>query len=236
MTTFVLVHGAWHGGWCWQRVAALLERDGHTAHAPTLTGLGERAAELTPATGLEDHVREVLDALAGASEPVSLIGHSYAGLVVREAALRAPEKVREVVLVEGWIGPGGASLLDLAPDWFADGIRRAAAEQGDGWRVPVPDPAAVGVQDPDDVAWLRRRMTEHPLKTFTDPTTAADNLMRSAVRAILAGPGPVPFAEMADRLGIPTQRIGGGHDLMITSPGPLAEALLSERGRSTNAH
>jgi pimeloyl-ACP methyl ester carboxylesterase len=111
---------------------------------------------------------------------VALIGHSYAGLVVREAALRAPEKVREVVLVEGWIGPGGAS--------------------------------------------------------FTDPTTAADNPMRSAVRAILAGPGPVPFADMANRLGISTQRIEGGHDLMITSPRSLAEALLSERGRSTNAH
>src|SRR4051812_23323183 len=225
MTTFVLVHGAWHGGWCWQRVVALLERDGHTAHAPTLTGLGERAPELTPATGLEDHVRDVLDALAGASEPVALIGHSYAGLVVREAALRAPEKVREVVLVEGWIGPGGASLLDLAPDWFSDGIRRAAAEQGDGWRIPVPDPAAVGVQDPDDVAWLRQRLTEHPLKTFTDPTTAAVH-MPIAMRAILASPGPVPFADMAGQLGIPTQRIEGGHDLMITSPQALAGALV----------
>lgn len=226
MSTFVLVHGAWHGGWCWKRVVALLERAGHTVHAPTLTGLAERAGELTPATGLDDHVGDVLEALARASEPVSLVGHSYAGLVVREGALRAPEKVREVVLVEGWIGPGGASLLDLAPAWLADGIREAAAEQGDGWRVPVPDPVLVGVQDPDDVAWLRRRMTEHPLKTFTDPTTAADDPMPTAVRAILAGRGPVPFAEMAAQLGIPTQAIEGGHDLMVTSPQALAEALL----------
>ncbi|MFL5832313.1 MAG: alpha/beta fold hydrolase [Solirubrobacteraceae bacterium] len=225
MSTFLLVHGAWHGGSCWQRVVALLERDGHTVHAPTLAGLAERAGELTPAIGLEDHVRDVLDALAGANEPVSLVGHSYAGLVVREAAPRAPEKVREVVLVEGWIGPAGASLLDLAPDWFSDGIRRAAAEQGDGWRIPVPDPAAVGVQDPDDVAWLRQRLTEHPLKTFTDPTTAAVH-MPIAMRAILASPGPVPFADMAGQLGIPTQRIEGGHDLMITSPQALAGALV----------
>src|SRR5947208_1736531 len=178
MSTFVLVHGAWHGGWCWQRVVPLLERDGHTVHTPTLRGLAERAGELNPAIGLEDHVRDVLDVLEKARESVSLVGHSYAGLVVREAALRAAEKVHEVVLVEGWIGPGGKSLLDLAPDWFPDAIRQSAAEQGDGWRVPVPDPAVVGVQDPNDVAWLRRRLTEHPLKTFTDPTTAAENPTR----------------------------------------------------------
>src|SRR2546421_5852615 len=167
MSTFVLVHGAWHGGWCWERVVPLLERDDHTVHTPTLTGLAERAGELTPAIGLEDHVRDVLGALALASESVSLVGHSYAGLVVREAALRAPEKVREVVLVEGWIGPGGKSLLDLAPDWFPDAIRQTAAEQGDGWRGPVPDPAVVGVEDPEDIMWLRHRLTGHPLETFT---------------------------------------------------------------------
>lgn len=230
MSTFVLVHGAWHGGWCWERVAELLERDGHRVLAPTLTGLCERAAELTPAVGLEDHVADVVRVLNGSDEPVSLVGHSYGGLVVREAALRAPEWVGEVVLLEGWIGAGGKSLFDLAPDWFSQGMRAAAAERGDGWRIPVPDPAVVGVQDPADVAWLRARLTEHPLKTFTDATSSDAPLPQ---RAIIGDPGPVPFAEMAADFGIPIQRIEGGHDLMVTSPVALAGALTGRQSPST---
>jgi pimeloyl-ACP methyl ester carboxylesterase len=228
MTAFVLVHGAWHGGWCWQRLTPLLERAGHPAHTPTLTGLAERAGELTPEVGLQDHVDDILRTIDRADGPVILVGHSYAGLVVREAARIAADRVGEIVLVEGWIGPGGRSLLDLAPEWFADGIRHAAQSQGDGWRIPAPEPAAVGVQDPDDATWLRRHLTEHPLKTFTDPT--GDDAGLPPMRAIVATPGPVPFTEMAATLDLPTLRIDGGHDLMITSPRELADALMAPDG------
>jgi pimeloyl-ACP methyl ester carboxylesterase len=195
--------------------------------AITLAGLGDRAGELSPAVGLEDHVRDVAEAVDDAGEPVVLVGHSYSGLVVRDAALQRPGKVREVVLVEGWIGPPGNSLLDLAPGWFADGIRQAAHAQGDGWRIPVPDPATVGVSEPADADWLRQRMTEHPLKTFTDPAGSSRHSTAPPMRAVLATPGPVPFADMAASLGIPAQQIDGGHDLMVTSPHTLADALIA---------
>jgi pimeloyl-ACP methyl ester carboxylesterase len=224
MSSFLLVHGAWHGAWCWERVLPRLTERGHTAHAITLAGVGERISELNPAIGLEDHVRDVVRALDDHSAPVVLVGHSYSGLVLRDAALQRPATVSEVVVVEGWIGPPGSSLLDLAPDWFADGIRQAAGQQGDGWRIPVPDPAVVGVSDPDDAAWLRERLTEHPLKTFTDPS-AGGNGAAPPMRAVLATPGPVPFADMAASLEIPAQQIEGGHNLMVTSPRELAASL-----------
>lgn len=227
MSTFVLVHGAWHGGWCWERVLPLLEQHDHTAQAPTLAGLGERADELTPAIGLEAHVHDVVEAIDAAGEPVILVGHSYSGLVVRDAALRRPDSVREIVLVEGWIGPPGRSLLDLAPTWFADGMRRAAEAQGDGWLIPVPDPAVVGVTDSGDATWLRQRLTAHPLKTFTD-RTASSRGPAPRMRAIVATPGPVQFADMAAALGVPVEQIEGGHDLMVTSPHALAGALIAE--------
>jgi pimeloyl-ACP methyl ester carboxylesterase len=227
MSRFVLVHGAWHGAWCWERVLPRLRDHGHQVQTITLAGLGDRASELSPAIGLEDHVRDVAEALDRESEPVVLVGHSYSGLVVRDAALQRPGKVSEVVLVEGWIGPPGNSLLDLAPGWFADGIRQTAHAQGDGWRIPVPDPAAVGVSEPADVAWLRQRMTEHPLKTFTDPAGSSSHSTAPPMRAVLASPGPVPFADMAASLGIPTQQIEGGHDLMVTSPHTLADVLIA---------
>ena len=132
MSRFLLVHGAWHGAWCWERVLPRLQAHGHVVQAITLAGLAERAGELSPAIGLDDHVRDVVEALNDVGEPVVLVGHSYSGLVVRDAALQRPGKVSEVVLIEGWIGPPGKSLLELAPAWFADGIRQATDEQGDG--------------------------------------------------------------------------------------------------------
>jgi len=226
MSRFLLVHGAWHGAWCWERVLPRLQAHGHVVQAITLAGLAERAGELSPAIGLDDHVRDVVEALNDVGEPVVLVGHSYSGLVVRDAALQRPGKVSEVVLIEGWIGPPGKSLLELAPAWFADGIRQATDEQGDGWRIPVPGPAVVGVSEPDDAAWLRQRMTEHPLKTFTDRATSSHGTA-PPMRAVLATPGPVPFADMAASLGIPAQQIEGGHDLMVTSPHALADVLIA---------
>lgn len=225
MSTFVLVHGAWHGGWCWERVEPLLSDQGHEVITPTLTGLGERADELTPEVGLHTHVGDVVGELERAGEPAILVGHSYAGLVVREAANQVPECVRELVLLEAWIGPPGSSLFSLAPDWFVAGIRQAADHGGEGWRVPPPPPAVVGVLDPDDAAWLERRVTDHPLRSFADATELSE-AGRVPARAILAPDGPVPFAKLAAELELPTLRLAGGHDLMITSPGPLAGALL----------
>ena len=226
MSRFLLVHGAWHGAWCWERVLPRLQAHGHVVQAITLAGLAERAGELSPAIGLDDHVRDVVEALNDVGEPVVLVGHSYSGLVVRDAALQRPGKVSEVVLIEGWIGPPGKGLLELAPAWFADGIRQATDEQGDGWRIPVPGPAVVGVSERDDAAWLRRRMTDHPLKTFTDRATSSRGTA-PPMRAVLATPGPVPFADMAASLGIPAQQIEGGHDLMVTSPHALADVLIA---------
>jgi hypothetical protein len=133
--------------------------------------------------------------------------------------------VRELVLVDGWAGPGGSSLLSIAPDWFAGGIRQIAADRGEGWRIPAPAPAVVGVSDAGDAAWLQERLTDHPLRSFTDRTELADGAAIPTL-AILAPDGPVAFAEMAAAVGSPTLRLQGGHDLMITSPDPLATALL----------
>jgi pimeloyl-ACP methyl ester carboxylesterase len=226
MSSFVLVHGAWHGGWCWERVATPLREHGHEVLTPTLKGLAERADELTPAVSLADHVQDALAALRSASEPAVLVGHSYSGLVVREAAAIATERVAAVVLLDAWVGPAGASLLSLAPDWFADGIRAAADAHGDGWRIPVPDPAAVGVTDPADAEWMRARLTEHPLRTLEDVTSAAPTAGVLRERAIVADAGAVEFAQLAAAQQIPVSRLEGGHDLMLTAPAALTEILL----------
>jgi pimeloyl-ACP methyl ester carboxylesterase len=227
MAVMVLVHGAWHGGWCWDRVRPLLA--GTTAVevvTPTLTGLAGRRRELMPDVGLHTHVDDVVRVIDRVAEPVVLVGHSAAGLVVREAADRRPEAVAHLVLVDGWVGADGTSLLDLAPDWMAGAITAAAAEHGDGWRVPPPDPALVGIEDPHDVTLLRTRLTDHPLAAFTESTVLSGAVDRVPTTAIVAEPSALPFRHLADEAGWPTIAITGGHDLMLTSPEPLASALL----------
>lgn len=223
----VLVHGAWHGGWCWERLLPQLLARGVAASTLTLSGLGARARELTEHTDLDRHVADVVAALRAQTAPVTLVGHSYAGLVVRQAADEAPDNVRRIVLIDGWAGPDGTSLMDAAPAWFADGIRALAATGGDGWRIPVPAPQAVGVEDPGDIAWLTPLLTEQPLATFTQPTSLSGRVELIPGRAILCRPAGIPFDELARSIGYETVSLDTGHDAMVTAPAALAAALCA---------
>ncbi|WP_116997389.1 alpha/beta hydrolase [Desertimonas flava] len=221
----VLVHGAWHGGECWTRVATRLRSRGVSVHAPTLTGLGNRASELTPATDLATHVDDVVGVLDAVDTPVVLVGHSYAGFVVRAAADRRPDLIHRLVLVDGWFGADGASLFDQAPDWFTAAMRDAAAREGDGWRIPIPDPSLVGVDDPADAAWLREQLTPHPLATFEQATELTGVVDTIDTVAITTAQQLLPFRTWASDAGWPVVDVDSGHDAMVTAPAELAAAL-----------
>ncbi len=226
MTHFVLVHGAWHGGWCWDRVAGGLRAAGHRVSAPTLSGLGRRAPELTPSLSLSDHVDDVVAAVDAARGDVVLVGHSYAGFVVRQAADRLGDAVARLVLLDAWVGADGDSLLSVAPDWFAETVVEAARRHGDGWQVPVPPPALVGVEDPDDATWLTARLTPHPLKTFADGTALTGAVEAVPTEAIVCSRSSgLPFADWATAFGWPIRRLDAGHDAMVTDPADLARML-----------
>src|SRR5688572_8722489 len=124
MTTFVLVHGAWHGPWAWDRVVPLLHAAGMRTLTPDLATAKDQ--------GLHDDAQAVVAALGTVPEEddVVLVGHSYAGLVVREAADARPDAVGHIVLVDGWAGPDGSSVFSLAPDALVEAVRTAAETAG----------------------------------------------------------------------------------------------------------
>ncbi len=220
MTTFVLVHGAWHGPWAWDRVVPLLHAAGLRTLTPDLSGDGDY--------GLHDHAATVVAALDTVpdNDDVVLIGHSYAGLVVREAADERPEAIGHIVLLDGWAGPDGSSLLTLAPDNFATAVRAAAEPSRTGRRIPAPPPAAFGILDPDLAAGLAARMLPQSLRTFTEPTRLHGAVDRIAGTAIYCRPQTYPFDRFGEDLGYQTLALDGPHDVMLTDPEPLARMLI----------
>lgn len=243
MSTFLLVHGAFHGGWAWQRVTPLLQAAGHRVLAPSLVGLGERAHQLTPDVGLDTQVADLAGTVESADlTEVILVGHSYAGIVVTALADALPGRIAELVYVDTFVPRDGESVADcMGP--MVDAFAAIAAATGDGWRVapqtePMGDGGLYGVTTEPDLSWLASMLTAQSLKTFQQPMVLrdADALAAVPVTHIHCSGGGSDFQAMraamprtlpppelpADRLKVlPT-----GHDCMITMPHELSGHLL----------
>jgi pimeloyl-ACP methyl ester carboxylesterase len=230
MATFVLVHGAWHGGWCWVRVARLLRDAAHEVYTPTLTGLGERAHLACPQIDLETHVQDVVGVLeADELRQVILVGHSYAGMVISGVAARAGNRLNHLVYLDAFVPEAGRTLLDYLGA-RADAVRESARTAGDGWRIPPFPPERFGVTSQRDREWLQRRLVPQPLASFEQPLAAAggDRLKRAYVYC--ASPAMGAFDQFAERLREDRKwqyhEIKTGHDAMVTAPGEVTKLLL----------
>ncbi len=150
MATYLLVHGAWHGGWCWKKLSPLLRDAGHTVYTPTLTGLGERAHLLSTSIDVDTHVQDVVAVLECEDlRGVILVGHSYAGLLLPVIVERAADRIQQLVYLDAAVARSGQSLFGRYPQTrtqLADSIRTI----GEGWRVPPPE-SDFGVTDEDDI-------------------------------------------------------------------------------------
>ena len=240
MVTFVMVHGAWHGGWCWQRVATLLRQSGAQVFTPTLTGLGERAHLSqyidSAAMNLDLHQNDVVQLLEYEGlEDVILVGHAYAGMVISGVAQACPGRLRYLVYVNGVVPADGESMLDqLEAVRGADFIQRIKGflDRGEPLLPPPDTPEDVGrrwgITDPDDLAWVGSRVTPHPSASFAQAVRLdrpeAESIPRSFVGSSEAGFESV--ARRAKAAGWRTYHIESGHDPMVTHPRELAEILL----------
>ena len=231
MATFVLVHGAWHGGWCWVRLARLLRDAAHEVHTPTLTGLGDRAHLARPEVDLEAHIQDVV-ALLEVEElrNVILVGHSYAGMVITGVAARAANRLSHLVYLDAFVPEAGKALLDYVGP-RADALRESARTHGEGWRLPSFPPERFGVTSQRDTEWLQRRLVPQPMRTWEQPLAAAggDKLKRTYVYC--SSPAMGAFDQFAERLRDDRKwqfhELKTGHDAMITAPGDVARILLS---------
>lgn len=231
MTTFILLHGAWHGGWCWGRVAPQLRAAGHTVFAPTFTGVSDRAHLLSPAVDLSTHIEDVVRLIdaEGITDAV-LVGHSYAGMVVSGVAERRPEALRMRVHLDAFVPVDGEAAIDLLPEGPAHHYREAVAGPGFGWLIPPRSLEVLGVTDQADLDWLTPRLTPHPWATYAE-TISLDEEAASVPGVFIECVDWMrvfqPQAERARALGWPVHELATGHEAMVTAPDALV-VLLQE--------
>jgi pimeloyl-ACP methyl ester carboxylesterase len=230
---YVLVHGAWHGGWCWRRVADRLRAAGHRVVTPTLTGLGERAHLLSREVGLETFVRDVVGAIeAEELDEAVLVGHSFGGIPITGAADRIPGRIGHLVYLDALVLSPGESAFSRLPPEVVAARTRAAQETSGGLSLPVPPPSAFGVTDPADVAWLARRLTPHPFRSYAEPLPPIGPAGDGLPRTYVACTDPVypalesSRARVRGRPGWGWVELRTGHDAMVTAPEALTALLV----------
>ena len=244
---FVLVHGTGHGGWCWKFVRDILAGQGHRVYTPTLTGCGERSHLLDPGIGLDMHIADIVNVLEWEElDNVVLVGHSYGGLVISGVADRAKARLRHLVYLDAIVPRDGDSLLtarrDISPEEMAankEQLRRIAPDgnyivgfSAERFGIP-PEPAEV-------VAWVERRLTPHPLKTWLDPVKFENGgeegvpcTFIECTEPAMPGSGLNSHAKHAQEH--PDWRyveLKTGHDAMVTEPQACADLFL-EAARSS---
>lgn len=236
--TVVLVHGAWHGGWCWQRVLPLLHAQGLAAHAVTLTGVGERAHLLSGQIRLSTHIADVLGLIDTLElGRVLLVGHSYGGLVITGVADALLKRSHATATLHGLVyvdavtpQPGESWSSQHTPETVAARLA-LAAEKGAGVGTPAPDAAVFGLEGADR-DWVNRRQTPQPLSVYQDPlhfnAVAVAALPRTFIDCVQ--PALPTIAVMRQRVrtepGWVVHELATGHDPMVSAPVDLTRLLV----------
>jgi pimeloyl-ACP methyl ester carboxylesterase len=239
LATYVLVPGAWLGGWAWKDVAARLRAKGHDVYPITLTGLGERVHLARPEVDLDTHITDVVNTITvNDLENVILAGHSYAGIVVTGVADRVPERLAQLVYVDAAPFQNGMAFVDIYTPEARAGLQEAVTKHGDGGMLPFPgfeaianDASLAGLGD-ERKLWIEAKSDPHPWRSWTQslkleietqPTYGQVAIACDDFRSMVAAGMPqiVPLT-------LPPWRyleLQTGHWPMFSTPAELAEML-----------
>lgn len=225
--TFVVVHGAWGGGWAWGAVDSMLTAEGHRMTRPTLTGLGERVHLATAETDLATHITDVVNHLVFERlEDVVLVGHSYGGMVAMGVADRVPERVRRVVLLDAFLPEDGESVVTAAEGTRLDPLIGGGVAAATGGMI-VPS-----WLDPDD-PWPSD--VPQPVRTFTEPIAlgnpAAARIPGTYILTVQPGAEPgddlfARFAARAESRGWDVVILGSDHNPQNSAREAIAAMLM----------
>jgi pimeloyl-ACP methyl ester carboxylesterase len=248
MATYVLVGGAWIGGWAWKGVARALRAQSHAVYPVTLTGLGEREHLASPAVNLETHITDVINVIAYEDlSDVVLVGHSYAGNVVGGVADRIPDRLSQVVYLDSGPLGNGAAHIDFYPPAVREQLQQQVDESGEGWKLPFPgfeqlaETASLAGLGEEDRAFMAAKVVAQPFNAYLQPfhlTSTYDGSYRRV--AILCTEGGFSIEQFKGMVasGEPAfqpfaapdwqyHEIATGHWPMLSTPAELAALLDS---------
>ena len=240
MSTYVLVHGAWHTGAELEPVAAVIRAAGHQVFTPTIKGSRPGDAKTT---GLDEAIQSIVDYLAVNNlKDVILLGHSYGGMIITGVADRAADRIRRLVYWNAFVPNNGESLNDMVPPIYVGLFDAIAAERGDGSVVlpfPIWREAFINDADLETAQRTYDILNPHPLKTFSDKISLQTNpaemtIARSYINCTedTALPHGYPWhPRLSEKLGLfRLIQVPGSHELCFSNPQALARAIM-EAGR-----
>lgn len=230
--TFVLVHGAFHGGWCWRHVATQLQAEGHRVFTPTLTGLGERAHLRDIDPDLDLHIADIVQMMfCEELEDAILVGHSYAGAVISGVADCMAHALRRLVFLDALVLPPGRHVLHAASAEALAYYRSLDREAGGSALIPAPAADFFGIRDAERAAWADRHLSPQPLATFMTPLRLSNPLGNGLPVTYIHCTDP-EFTEIRNSFTLAQTMPGwehielaSGHDAMISAPEALARIL-----------
>jgi pimeloyl-ACP methyl ester carboxylesterase len=253
--TFVLVHGAWHGGWCWSRVAQALRARGHRVFTPTQTGLGERQHLLGPDITLDTFVQDIVNVLLWEDlEDVILVGHSFGGLTITGVADVLPQRLRQLVYLDAFILDSGVTTFDTLPLDTVNKLRTAAESaaletlhnHGNGKvphvsttpqrhvpALPPPPPKVFGLVRPEDAAFVAQRLTPQPLSVYESALHLNFPIGNNVPCLYLHCVQPAfpaingSYQWVAEHTDWPRIDLASCHSVMVADPALLVERLLA---------
>ena len=230
---FVLLHGAWHGGWCWDGVIDEIVKAGHTAEAPTMPG--HNPDDDRSNIRFEDYVDKICSVLEQQSAPVVLVGHSSAGYIIQAVAPKVPDKLAQLIFLNAFILPDGKSQFDLVPPEAAEGMTAAAKASPDNC-VPVIEEFVremlMAGESKEQQNVLIKRLVPQPFALFTTPVDTNDfNELRLPKSVVFCKDDvslpPGAYLGMAQGLGeFDLIEVEGGHETLFTHPSVVAKGLL----------
>jgi pimeloyl-ACP methyl ester carboxylesterase len=232
--TFVLVHGAWYGGWCWDKVAQPLRAQGHLVSTPTCPGLGELSHLLSKDISLTSFITTITNHLIYQNlSDVILVGSGFGGVVISGVADRVPHLVQSLVFVDAMVLASGLSVFEAQPAAVTKKRLEQVESLGKGVAIPAPPASSYGVVDSETLAWLTARLTAQPVGTYQEKLVL-NNPLGNGRRRIYVDCTASPFEPLVEvkkslrkQKGWEWVELNTHHDPMITEPLLLADFLKS---------
>ena len=229
---FLLIHGAWHGGWVWNEISEILRYQRYSVSAPTLTGLGEKKHLLSSKITIETFIEDVVNHIVFENlNNIILVGHSFAGSVISGVADRLKDRIKKLIYFDAMILIDGQKPFDISPKEIVKQRIELAKKFGDGISIPAPSADAFGVFDIKKSLLLEEKLTPHPLSAFQSKLILKNEVGNGISLSYIYCTKPVYKSLESSRAVVskmkwPIFELNAGHDAMLTHPKETLNLLM----------